>query len=195
MPRHRLFGLELDARTVQALAGQGYRALRARVEDCDEVPAATMDLITMFHVIEHVDDPGRAVDRICRWLAPGGVLALETPNVDSLDARLFRRSWWGGYHIPRHWHLFSAQTLARLLTDRGLEVLAVRYQTGHSFWMYSFHHALTFGRHRFPRLARVFDPLKSLPLLIGFTVLDTLRAALGFRTSSVLVVARRPVSG
>jgi SAM-dependent methyltransferase len=195
LPRDRLFGVELDPRTVEGLAAQGYRVLCARVEACDDLPDATMDLITMFHVIEHVDDPGHAVERMRRWLAPGGILALETPNLNSLDARLFRRSWWGGYHIPRHWNLFTAESLARLLTDRGLEILAVRYQTGHSFWMYSFHHALRFGRRRFPRLARAFDPLRSLPLLILFTVFDKMRAALGFRTSSVLVIARRPASG
>jgi hypothetical protein len=60
--------------------------------------------------------------------------------------------------------------------------------------MYSFHHAIRFGRRRFPRLARAFDPLRSLPFLMLFTAFDIVRAALRFRTSAVLVVARRPPS-
>ena len=192
VPRPHLFGLELDRHSVETLAAAGYQARCSRVEDCDALPEGAMDLITMFHVIEHVDDPRRTVERIVRWLAPGGLFAVETPNRDSLDARLFERGLWGGYHIPRHWNLFSTATLTRLLVDCGLEVVAVRYQTGHSFWMYSFHHALRYGRRRFPRLSRAFDPLASLPLLALFTAFDLARAALGFRTSAVLIVARRP---
>jgi fatty acid desaturase/SAM-dependent methyltransferase len=194
VPRDQLFGLEVDPRSVEALAAQGYRAVCERVEDCHHLPEGGMDLITMFHVIEHVDDPRRTVEQIVRWLAPEGILAIETPNLDSLDARLFRRGLWGGFHFPRHWNLFTAKSLTDLLADCGLEVLAVRYQTGHSFWMYSFHHALRFGRRRFPRLARAFDPLRSLPFLMLFTAFDIVRAALRFRTSAVLVVARRPPS-
>jgi len=194
VPRDRLFGLELDEHSVAALAAQGYRTMCARVEDCDELPADTMDLVTMFHVIEHVDDPKRTVQRIVGWLAPGGLLAIETPNVDSLDGRLFGRGLWGGYHIPRHWSLFTTETLTRLLRECGLEIAAVRYQTGHSFWMYSFHHALRYGRHPFPRVARFFDPLRSLPFLGLFTAFDLVRSAFGFRTSAVLVVARRPAT-
>jgi hypothetical protein len=58
--------------------------------------------------------------------------------------------------------------------------------------MYSFHHALRYSARRFPRLARFFDPLRSLPFLVLFTVFDIARSAFGFRTSAVLVVARRP---
>jgi SAM-dependent methyltransferase len=191
VPRERLVGLEVDERSVEALVAQGYRAMCARVEDC-ELPAETLDLVTMFHVIEHVEDPKRTMQRIVGWLAPGGLLAIETPNLDSLDGRLFGRGLWGGYHIPRHWSLFTTETLMRLLRDCGLEVVAVRYQTGHSFWMYSFHHALRYSARRFPRLARFFDPLRSLPFLVLFTVFDIARSAFGFRTSAVLVVARRP---
>jgi len=43
-----------------------------------------------------------------------GALVVETPNLDSWDARLFKETWWGGYHIPRHWTLFDANSLRRL---------------------------------------------------------------------------------
>jgi SAM-dependent methyltransferase len=194
VPRDQLFGLEVDSRSVETLARQGYRVVCERVEDCHHLPEGEMDLITMFHVIEHVDDPRRTVEQIVRWLAPEGILAIETPNLDSLDARLFRRGLWGGFHFPRHWNLFTTKSLTDLLADCGLEIQAVRYQTGHSFWMYSFHHALRFRRRCFPRLARAFDPLQSLPFLMLFTAFDIVRATLGFRTSAVLVVARRPRS-
>lgn len=191
VPRERCFGLELDEDVIARVRARGFSAFAERVEDTTEIPEGTLDLATMFHVLEHVEDPAECVRQIARWIAPGGVLAIETPNVDCLDRRLFRRTWWGGYHIPRHWNLFSPEGLQRLLTDAGLEVVDTRFQTGHSFWMWSVHHRLRYGRHPQPRLARWFNPFKGLPFLAAFTAFDMLRAALGARTSAMLVVARR----
>jgi 2-polyprenyl-3-methyl-5-hydroxy-6-metoxy-1,4-benzoquinol methylase len=192
VPKSGLFGLELDERIVESLQQRGLQVFCERVESCDRFEPGTFDLITMFHVIEHIDSPRTAVARLAEWLAPGGVLAVETPNLDSLDAHLFRDGKWGGYHIPRHWHLFRPSTLSRLLESVGLEVEAVRYETGHAFWMYSFHHALRYREPPRPRLARVFDPLASVAPLAAFTAFDRMRAMLGAKTSSMLITARLP---
>jgi SAM-dependent methyltransferase len=192
VPKAQIHGLELDATTVARLQADGFRAYCERVETCTQIADGSLDLATMFHVIEHVDSPARVIARVARWLAPGGVLALETPNLDSLDARLFRDRWWGGYHIPRHWTLFTPETLQATLSAQGLEPFAVRYQTGHSFWMYSLHHALRYGARARPGLARHFDPLRNVLPLAAFTAFDLVRAAAGARTSAMLVLARRP---
>lgn len=192
LPRSSLYGLELDERTVAGLRDRGFQAHCERVETTIRFADGSLDLITMFHVIEHVASPRAVVERLASWLTPGGVLALETPNIDSLDARLFRRGTWGGFHIPRHWHLFSRSTLTRLLESVGLEVVSVRYQPGHAFWMYSLHHELRYRDRPRPRLARAFDPFRSVPPLAAFTAFDVARAAIGARTSAILVVARKP---
>jgi SAM-dependent methyltransferase len=195
VPRDRLYGLELDRAIVDRLVGEGYRVACARVEDATLVEPGSIDLITMFHVVEHVDDPLATVKKLAEWLAPGGLLALETPNRASLDARLFQRTFWGGYHIPRHWSLFDTEGIERMLRLAGLEPAGVAYQTGHSFWLYSFHHALRYGRRPMPRLARFFDPMGNLVPLAIVTAWDKLRALLHFRTSAVLVLGRKPVGG
>lgn len=193
VPKESNYGLELDERVVAPLREQGFQAFCERVEDCQRIPEGSLDLITMFHVIEHVDDPASVVRQAARWLAPGGIFAVETPNIDSLDARLFHETYWGGYHIPRHWNLFAADTLARLFSDQGLQPVATRYQTGHSFWMYSFHHSLRYGATPRPLMAKWFDPVGGfLPFLAGFTGFDKVRAALGAKTSAILMLARKP---
>jgi 2-polyprenyl-3-methyl-5-hydroxy-6-metoxy-1,4-benzoquinol methylase len=193
VPRAGLYGLELDNRVVQRLRGQGYSGVSCeRAEDVSSFPEGGIDLVTMFHVIEHVDNPGTVIARVRRWLSPGGVFALETPNLDSLDARMFRHTYWGGYHIPRHWNLFTPASISRLLTDKGLEVMATVFQTGHSFWMYSLHHSVRYEGKSRPRAGAWFDPTKSLLVLAGFTAFDLLRGSLGAKTSAMLVICRKP---
>ena len=193
VPRAGLYGLELDKRVVERLRGQGYGGVYCeRAEDVSTFPEGGIDLVTMFHVIEHVDNPGTVIGRVRRWLSPGGVFALETPNLDSLDARLFQRTYWGGYHIPRHWNLFTPGSISRLLTDNGLEVMATVFQTGHSFWMYSLHHAVRYKSKSRPSLGAWFDPMKSLVGLAGFTGFDLMRGTLGAKTSAMLVICRKP---
>jgi SAM-dependent methyltransferase len=191
VPKDRIHGLELDANVVARLKGEGFQAHHDRVETCTAIAPGSLDLATMFHVIEHVDAPSKVIAKVAEWIAPGGVFALETPNIDSLDARRLKDRWWGGYHAPRHWTLFSPETLQAMLRDHGFEPFAVRYQTGHSFWMYSLHHRFKYGEPARPRLAQFFHPLKSVLPLAGFTAFDLLRGALGFRTSAMLVLARR----
>lgn len=181
---------------VQRLCRRGYRAYRRQVEDCSEIPAGSIDLAIMFHVIEHVADPVRVVRRIAEWLSPGGALVIETPNLDSWDARLFKKQWWGGYHIPRHWTLFDAGTLRRLLEQSGLTVRYCAYQTGHGSWMNSFHHAAKYNsRLPSPSLASWFELPKGLPMLVAFTALDIVRKALGVPTSAILMVGQKRDGG
>jgi 2-polyprenyl-3-methyl-5-hydroxy-6-metoxy-1,4-benzoquinol methylase len=191
LARHDIRGLELNQSVVDQLRAEGFSVQCARAEDA-EIPAGSIDLATMFHVLEHVDAPDLVVRRIAGWLAPGGVLAVETPNLDSLDQRLFHRRYWGGYHIPRHWHLFTPNTLARLLQAAGLEPMTTLYQTGHSFWMHSLHHWFRYEGRPAPRVARLFDPYRSVVPLAAFTAFDKARAFFGARTSAMLMLARRP---
>ncbi len=190
IPREQLFGLELDEAVVERLARDGYRAYHSRIESTTGLPQGAIDLATMFHVIEHLADPTLALQKIHQCLSPDGVLALETPNIESLDARLFRHHYWGGYHFPRHWQLFTPKSITELLQRNGFEVIGVKFQTGHSFWMFSFHHILRYACGS-RKVARWFDPFRGLPLLVTFTAFDKLRALLGAKTSAMLVVAKK----
>lgn len=186
-----IYGLELDDGVVTRLLNRGYQVWCSRVEDCQDILPSSIDLATLFHVIEHVDNPGRVVKRVADWLTPGGIIAIETPNLDSLDASWFRETWWGGYHIPRHWNLFRPGTLKRLVESVGLDVVALSFLPGHSFWCYSLHHVLKYGNRRWVQLAKCFDPIRSLPSLVAFTAWDMGRAALGAKTSAMLMLAKK----
>ena len=192
LPAFRALRPRARRATVAGLRRRGLSTSTASGWSTSTHPRASFDLITMFHVIEHVASPREVVERLVGWLRPGGVLAMETPNIDSLDARMFADGTWGGFHIPRHWYLFDPQTFRLLATDAGLEVEAIRYQTGHAFWMYSVHHRLRYGAKPKPRLARFFDPLNSVPPLLAFTAFDRARSLVGAKTSAMLLLAKKP---
>jgi 2-polyprenyl-3-methyl-5-hydroxy-6-metoxy-1,4-benzoquinol methylase len=190
--RDKIIGIELSSPAIPKLRRAGFQIYSERVEDCDAIEPRSLDLITMFHVIEHVADPIRVMKQLAHWLTPGGVLAIETPNTASIDRRLFSKTWWGGYHIPRHWTLFTDNSLRKALAKAELEPLKTQYQTGHSFWLYSFHHWLKYNRRRqLPALAHRFDPMRSRLPLMFFTGFDIARRMIGMRTSAMLVVAKK----
>ncbi len=87
-------------------------------------PSASFHAVHFSHLIEHVPSPRALLAEVHRLLAPEGLAVVTTPNVDGLQARLFRGLWRSA--IADHLTLFSVRTLRRLLEDCGFRVLAVQ---------------------------------------------------------------------
>src|SRR5581483_3400752 len=191
VPKEQLFGVEMSHDSINALKAEGYQAYYGRIEDvAAQLPRGKFDLIVLLQVLEHVESPKAVMESLSGLLNKGGVLIIETPNTRSLDVRLFREGYWGGYHFPRHWNLFDRETLARLTNEQHLDVKGVSFLPSHSFWIFSCHHLIE-DRWGMTRLARFFNPLRNLALLSLFTTFDILRARLGFQTSNIQLVATR----
>ncbi len=92
------------------------------------------DVILMLNLIEHVESPVDILSKAGHLLSPQGRILLKTPNIDSLDARLFRHLNWGGYHCPRHWVLFTKSSLERAIRSAGLSPQSITYTQGAPFW-------------------------------------------------------------
>jgi SAM-dependent methyltransferase len=140
----QLWGVEYKAEAASEAEAHGIRVWRGEFEHAD-VPSASVDVVVLQHVLEHVSDPSDTLRKIGRALRPSGWLFGEVPNIDSLDARIFG-PYWGGGHAPRHlWH-FTPQTLRDTLHRSGFESLSVEpvLHTGH--WALSVQNALR--RHR-----------------------------------------------
>ncbi|HEX4109903.1 MAG TPA: class I SAM-dependent methyltransferase [Solirubrobacteraceae bacterium] len=88
-----------------------------------ELPADHFQAVVMADVIEHLIDPGAALDRVSATLAPGGVLCLVLPDAGSRVARVLGPRWWSV--IPTHVHYFTRRSLATLLRRHGFEVREV----------------------------------------------------------------------
>jgi 2-polyprenyl-3-methyl-5-hydroxy-6-metoxy-1,4-benzoquinol methylase len=100
---------------------------RRSVEEMDYAPGS-FDAVTLFHVIEHVVDPG-ALARAChRIIRPGGLLVVETPDISTRRARRAGVDW-KYLKIPEHLNYFSQKTLSGLLTRAGFRTAGVRRAT------------------------------------------------------------------
>ena len=116
-------GLDVSPGAVAIARHRGLTVHQARVEDFE--PAAPYDTITAFDVIEHLLDPRAFLDRLRRWLAPGGTLVLTLPDVGSIYPRLLMGRWWFYYLPSDHLYYFDRRTITRLLRERGFSFLRV----------------------------------------------------------------------
>lgn len=119
------FGIEPSLRGVEAAAAAGSPVRRADIEDAG-VETGSVDVVSLWHVLEHLDDPGAALSRISSWLRPGGGLLVGVPNLDSFQARLGGPRW---FHldVPRHRVHFTLRGMVTLLRAHGFAVLRVRH--------------------------------------------------------------------
>jgi len=86
-----------------------------------ELTSLPFDAITYWHVFEHLDDPEAHVAAWPGMLADGGFVLVEVPDVDSVGARLCRRSWLGSDPV-HHVNMMSRHEIAALLARHGLRI-------------------------------------------------------------------------
>lgn len=86
------------------------------------LPAGYFDVITLWHVLEHLPRTGDVLARVNNLLAPGGLLFVSLPNVASFQAELFGRFWYAFDDVPRHLFHFSPASLRTLIERAGFEL-------------------------------------------------------------------------
>lgn len=88
-------------------------------------PEKQFDVVTMWHVLEHLHDPVATLVQVHRVLKDDGLLMVSVPNIECLQARIFGQ-FWAGLDVPRHLYVFSPQTLERLFERAGFRLIRTR---------------------------------------------------------------------
>lgn len=83
-------------------------------ESISNLEPESFDVITMWHVLEHVPDLNTRIKQIYRLLKPDGFLLIALPNYLSWEARHYK-TYWAGYDVPRHLYHFTPDTISLLL--------------------------------------------------------------------------------
>ena len=86
---------------------------------------ASFDVITMWHVLEHVDDLKTEIAELSRLLKPDGSLIIALPNFKSFDASYYQEAW-AAWDVPRHLNHFSPASIRTIFGDTDLKLLDIQ---------------------------------------------------------------------
>lgn len=139
-------GVEVNESARNLAAGKDIKLLT----DIDEVNG-TFDVITLWHVLEHIPDLTEITKKLEALLKPNGVLVVAVPNYRSFDA-IYYKEFWAAYDVPRHiWH-FSRASMKKLFSSSlnlietkpmifdafYVSLLSEKYKNGSSFSLRAF---------------------------------------------------------
>jgi 2-polyprenyl-3-methyl-5-hydroxy-6-metoxy-1,4-benzoquinol methylase len=145
-------GIEPDEKTRNnAISAYGLKVFPE--EKLHSFTEASFDVITMWHVLEHVSDLNGRMAEISKLLKPGGTVIIAVPNCESADAKKYK-DFWAGYDLPRHLYHFTKSDIMRLAEKFGFEIvnilpmrfdayyvsllsekyMAGKMRWGHAFW-------------------------------------------------------------
>lgn len=152
-----------------------------------ELPNSAFDIVTMWHVFEHLPNPSEVLDEASRLLKPDGVLIVGLPVADSAEAEWFGPSW-AGYDVPRHFITYTRSSFVGLLRKSGFSA-EEQFGTVHGFA--SLRLSINFW---FARKNPIWQHFRLLRDIIVIPPLFLLLRSRGQHKSSVAVFAARSLS-
>ena len=104
------------------------------VEKLSDIESNTFDVITMWHVLEHVPNLDDYLVELKRLLKPSGTIIIAVPNFKSFDANYYGK-FWAAYDVPRHiWH-FSKTAIDKLFSEKEMKLTQVLPMKFDSFYV------------------------------------------------------------
>ncbi len=158
------------------------RVFQGVVDEVEELKGKTFDVVFASHVVEHIVDVGAFVGDLAKRLAPGGILVMVTPNIESLLARVSGPRW-VSFKLPEHVAYYCPSTMARLVEGAGLQVKT----TDSAYQHYSLPFVAQKVRALFSPVSKLVPPVEKLPGLRNQVVRVT--------SGSLRVVASAPTTG
>ncbi len=122
----RVMGVDFSSEAAAvAKTENGVHVIVGSLEDA-ALPDRSFDIVTLFHVMEHVTNPRDVLKEVARILKPEGSVVLQVPNIDSWQFGMFGAQWYG-LDIPRHVIDYSKDAMLRLLADAGFITHRIRH--------------------------------------------------------------------
>lgn len=116
------------AKTIAINKGVTFADSLATLED------NSFDVITMWHVLEHVPNLEEYISELKRLVKPSGTIVIAVPNFKSFDANFYGK-YWAAFDVPRHlWH-FSKTAIAKLFSEKEMKLVEVLPMKFDSFYV------------------------------------------------------------
>ena len=116
-------GLEPDS-DARSFAKESFGLELQPLETLQTIESNSKDIITMWHVLEHVYHLKRDVAEITRVLKDKGTLFVAVPNMNSFDAKVYKEHW-AAYDVPRHLYHFQENTIKKLFSQFDMECVNI----------------------------------------------------------------------
>jgi 2-polyprenyl-3-methyl-5-hydroxy-6-metoxy-1,4-benzoquinol methylase len=117
-------GVEPERTAAQMARDRGLDVTVAQLDESG-LPERSFDVVSAFHVLEHIADSRSFLARLRRWARPGGFVVIEVPNWASFQRRRMAASWTGLRPLEHIVH-FTPRTLPQVMRSVGLEPVLVR---------------------------------------------------------------------
>lgn len=114
------FGVDISPAACEVARKQGLTVFCGNMREAC-YPSQFIDVITMNHVLEHVHDPLGVLRECSRILKYGGLLIVDVPNIESIDAIMYGASW-SALQVPTHLFHYNFDTLSALLSLAGFRI-------------------------------------------------------------------------
>lgn len=125
--------LEPDA-VARQKALENHGLLPKASEELFTLDAKTFDVVTLWHVLEHVHDLDKYIQQFFKILTDNGILIIAVPNYTSYDAKKYGAHW-AAYDVPRHLYHFSPESLEQLMQKKGFALKACKPMWFDSFYV------------------------------------------------------------
>lgn len=103
-------------------------------ETLEVLPNGSFDVITMWHVLEHVPNLEKQIKELKRLIKPNGTIIIAVPNFKSYDAKHYKE-FWAAYDVPRHlWH-FSKIAIQKIFYKESIKLFHVKPMWFDSFYV------------------------------------------------------------
>jgi len=118
----KVMGTEIDSGLVNISKHRGLTVYKNNDITKLPIPLKSVDVITLFHVLEHIPDPVATIKYSKRLLKPNGVMIIEVPNFSSFQAKISGSAW---FHLdaPRHLFHFTKTVLESLILSNGFKIM------------------------------------------------------------------------
>lgn len=105
--------------------------LKSNLSDFDD---SSFDIITMWHVLEHIPNLENQISELKRLIKPNGSIIIAVPNFKSFDANYYKE-FWAAFDVPRHlWH-FSKTAIEKLFLKEDLKLVKILPMKFDSFYV------------------------------------------------------------
>lgn len=150
-------------------------------QSIDQIANQKYDVITLWHVLEHLHEPKKKLESLKGLLEENGTIIIAVPNRESFDAKYYK-NYWAAYDVPRHlWH-FSQENMKSILNETGFSLTAT-----HPMKLDSFYVSLLSESYKNKNRSKILNAVNALR--IG--LLSNFKARKNKNYSSLIYVANK----